>query len=54
MKPSIKQIQLRAIVLLSCLFISASALAQSLKVATAANLQSVIKVLGADFNKKRA
>ena len=26
--------------------------AQSLKVATAANLQSVIKVLGADFNKK--
>jgi len=52
MKPSIKQIQLRAIVLLSCLLISASALAQSLKVATAANLQSVIKVLGADFNKK--
>ena len=52
MKSSIKQIQLRAIVLLSCLFISASAFAQSLKVATAANLQSVIKVLGADFNKK--
>ena len=52
MKISIKQIQLRAIVLLSCLFISVSALAQNIKVATAANLQSVIKVLGADFNKK--
>ena len=52
MKISIKQIQLRAILLLSCLFISVSGFAQELKVATAANLQSVIKVLGADFNKK--
>jgi molybdate transport system substrate-binding protein len=52
MKLSIKQIQLRAIILLSCLLISASVFAQNLKVATAANLQSVIKVLGADFNKR--
>ncbi len=52
MKPSIKQIQLRAIILLSCLFVSASAFAQSLKIATAANLQSVIKVLGIDFYKR--
>lgn len=52
MKPYIKKIQMRAVVLLSCLFISVSTLAQNLKVATAANLQSVIRVLGADFNKK--
>jgi len=52
MKLSIKQIQLRAAILLSCLLISVSVSAQNLRVATAANLQSVIKVLGADFKKK--
>lgn len=38
--------------LILCILLSASALAQSLKVAVAANLQSVIKVLGADFKSK--
>jgi molybdate transport system substrate-binding protein len=36
----------------SCLFIPVISTAQDLKVAAAANLQSVIKVLGADFTKK--
>jgi molybdate transport system substrate-binding protein len=35
-----------------CLFITSTALAQNLKVAVAANLQSVIKVLGQDFKQK--
>jgi molybdate transport system substrate-binding protein len=48
----IQQLQKRVIILLSCLLISVSAFAQNLKVATAANLQAVIKVLGADFTKK--
>jgi molybdate transport system substrate-binding protein len=52
MKFTRSQIQKRAIVLLSCLLISASSFAQNLKVAAAANLQTVIKVLGADFTKK--
>ena len=39
-------------VLLALLFISASSFAQNLKVATAANLQGIIKVLGEDFTKK--
>jgi molybdate transport system substrate-binding protein len=52
MKPSIKQLQLRAGILLSCLLISVPVFAQNLKVATAANLQAVIKVLRADFNKR--
>lgn len=42
----------RAIILLSCLLISVAGSAQNLKVATAANLQEVIRVLGADFTKK--
>lgn len=45
-------IKKRAFILLSCLLLSVSAFAQNLKVATAANLQAVIKVLGADFAKK--
>jgi len=46
------KIQLRFAFLIGCLFISALTLGQSIKVATAANLQSVIKVLGDDFTKK--
>lgn len=38
--------------LLIAVFFNAYAVAQSIKVATAANLQSVIKVLGADFHKR--
>src|ERR1700761_6049305 len=45
-------LQKRLLILLSCLLLSVSAFAQNLKVATAANLQNVIKVLGADFTKK--
>ncbi len=52
MKSSRSQIQKRVIIMLSCLLISASAFAQNIKVAAAANLQAVIKVLGADFTKK--
>lgn len=37
--------------LIACLIIQISA-AQSIKIAVAANLQTVIKVLGADFNKR--
>jgi molybdate transport system substrate-binding protein len=46
------KLQIRLAVLVGCLLLSASSFAQNLKVATAANLQSVIKVLGADFTKK--
>jgi molybdate transport system substrate-binding protein len=40
-----------AILFIACLFLQLS-VAQSIKVAVAANLQSVIKVLGADFTKR--
>ena len=40
------------IILAFCLLLSAQAFAQNLKVAVAANLQSIIKVLDADFTKK--
>ncbi|MDB5138131.1 MAG: modA [Mucilaginibacter sp.] len=43
--------RIKIILFLSCL-LSANAFAQNIKVAVAANLQSVIKVLGADFQKK--
>lgn len=46
------KIQLRLAFIVSCLFIPTSLFAQNLKVAAAANLQSVIRVLGADFTKK--
>ena len=46
------KLQLRLALILSCLLIPASSFAQELKVAAAANLQSVIKVLGAEFTKK--
>jgi len=46
------KLQTLFIILISCLFIPAVSLAQNLKVAAAANLQSVIKVLGADFTKR--
>jgi molybdate transport system substrate-binding protein len=39
-------------ILIFCLFISVGTFAQSLKVAAAANLQSVIKVLGDDFKQR--
>ncbi len=42
----------RAGILLALLLISVSSFAQNLKVATAANLQGIIKVLGEDFTKK--
>ena len=42
----------RAGILLALLLISTSSFAQNLKVATAANLQGIIKVLGDDFTKK--
>ena len=42
----------RALILLCLLLVSAASFAQNLKVAAAANLQSIIKVLGADFTKK--
>jgi len=44
--------QIRFAIILSCLLIPASSFAQDLKVAAAANLQSVIKVLGTEFTKK--
>ena len=40
------------IIIAACLLCSSPALAQNLKVAVAANLQSVIKVLGQDFKQK--
>ena len=46
------KLQILFIVSVGCLFIPAVSLAQNLKVAAAANLQSVIKVLGADFTKR--
>lgn len=55
MKPKLitrLKLRTRLILLLGCLLISVSGFAQNLKVATAANLQTVIKVLGADFTKK--
>lgn len=42
----------RITLLIACILISISALSQNLKVAVAANLQSVIKVLDADFKTK--
>lgn len=39
-------------ILIVALLLSSGAFAQSIKVAAAANLQSIIKVLGADFKKK--
>ncbi|SDT61266.1 molybdate transport system substrate-binding protein [Mucilaginibacter mallensis] len=42
----------RLSILFALLLISASSFAQNLKVATAANLQGIIKVLGDDFTKK--
>jgi len=45
-------IQKRALLLLFLLLFSVSSFAQELKVAAAANLQSIIKVLGADFTQK--
>jgi molybdate transport system substrate-binding protein len=46
------KLQIRLALLVSCLLMSAPSFAQTLKVAAAANLQSVIKVLGADFTKR--
>jgi molybdate transport system substrate-binding protein len=46
------KLQLRVALMLSCLLIPVSALAQDIRVAAAANLQSVIKVLGAEFTKR--
>jgi molybdate transport system substrate-binding protein len=40
------------ILIATCLLLTTSAFAQNLKVAVAANLQSVIKVLGQDFKQK--
>jgi molybdate transport system substrate-binding protein len=42
----------RAAIIFAFLLISASSFAQNLKIATAANLQGIIKVLGEDFTKK--
>jgi molybdate transport system substrate-binding protein len=42
----------RALILFFFLLVSATSIAQGLKVAAAANLQSIIKVLGADFTKR--
>jgi molybdate transport system substrate-binding protein len=46
------KIQLRLAFLIGCLFVSTLTFGQSIKVAAAANLQSVIKVLGEDFTKR--
>jgi len=46
------KLQIRLALMISCLLIPVSSFAQTLKVAAAANLQSVIKVLGADFTKR--
>lgn len=46
------KIQLSFALLVSCLLIPAISFGQTLKVATAANLQSVIKILGANFTRK--
>ncbi|MFI5159200.1 MAG: molybdate ABC transporter substrate-binding protein, partial [Sphingobacteriales bacterium] len=46
------KLQVRVALMVGCLLIPASLFAQTLKVAAAANLQSVIKVLGADFTKR--
>ena len=50
--PTKLKLKIWVAVLVSCLFIPVISFAQNLKVAAAANLQSVIKVLGADFTKK--
>ncbi len=42
----------RSLLLLLAVLLAQFSVAQSIKVAVAANLQSVIKVLGADFNKR--
>ena len=45
-------LQKRALLLLFFLLIGTASFAQGLKVAAAANLQSIIKVLGVDFTKR--
>jgi len=47
-----KNILIRIKIILLCLFLSAQSFAQGLKVAVAANLQGVIKVLQKDFKQK--
>ena len=47
-----KIIKRRIVLVLVCLFMGISAFAQNLKVAVAANLQGVIKVLAKDFKQK--
>jgi molybdate transport system substrate-binding protein len=51
-KTSNKMLKKIAIITSACLFLAAQSFAQGLKVAVAANLQGVIKVLGKDFKQK--
>ena len=51
-KTSNKMLKRTAILTLTCLFLTVQSFAQGLKVAVAANLQGVIKVLGKDFKQK--
>ncbi len=52
MKNNSSQLKRSALIMAVCLFISVASFAQTLKVAVAANLQGVIKVLQKDFAKK--
>lgn len=51
-KTSNKMLKKIAIITSACLFLAAQSFAQNLKVAVAANLQGVIKVLAKDFKQK--